>query len=65
MTERRSIVRTRRIPIVAGLLSAVVLAGCGGGEEPTKVDLNGKTNTSKFQGMLGDQQKNAKLDKKR
>ncbi len=60
--ERRFIVRTRRLPVAAAILSAFVLAGCGG-EEPTKVDLSGKTDTSKFGGMLEQMKKNIKADK--
>jgi hypothetical protein len=62
MTTRRFIVRTRRLPIAAGILSALVLAGCGG-EEPTKVDVSGKTDTSKFGGMMDQMKGNLKVDK--
>jgi hypothetical protein len=60
--ERRFIVRTRHLPIVAGILSAIVLAGCGG-EEPTKVDMSGKADTSKFGGMMDQMKANVKADK--
>jgi hypothetical protein len=56
-------VRTKRLPIAAGIVSAIVLAGCGGGDEPTKVDLSGKTDTSKFGGMMDQMKANVKGDK--
>ncbi len=52
--------RTRRLAIAAAILSAVVVAGCGG-EEPTKVDMTGKADTAQFKGMLGDQMKSSNL----
>jgi hypothetical protein len=56
-------VRPRRSWITAGIVSAIILAGCGGGDEPTKVDLSGKTDTSKFGGMMDQMKGNVKADK--
>jgi hypothetical protein len=55
-------VRTTRCAIVAAILSAVFVAGCGGaGDESRPVDLTKQTDTSAFKGMLGDQMKSANL----
>jgi hypothetical protein len=54
-------VQTTRCAIVAAILSAVFVAGCGGGDESHPVDLTKQTDTSGFKGMLGDQMKSAKL----
>jgi hypothetical protein len=54
--------RTPRLAIVSAVLSAVLLAGCGG-EESKPVDLSKGTDTSKFGGMMEQMNKNIKADK--
>jgi hypothetical protein len=48
---------------VSVILSGVLLAGCGGEEEKKPVDLQGKTDTSKFGGMMDQMKKNVKADR--
>jgi hypothetical protein len=53
-------VRIARCAIVGAILSAIIVVGCGGGDEAKPVDLTGKTDTSAFKGMLDQQTKNLK-----
>jgi hypothetical protein len=50
--------------MVAAILSALVLAGCGEGEAPSKPDMTPKTQTDAGKAMLGDQMKSTKLKEK-
>ena len=54
--------RTTRCTIAAAVLSAVFVAGCGGGE-PAPVDLSKTTDTSQFKGMMDDMKDNIKASK--
>ena len=53
--------RTMRCAIVAAIVSAGFIAGCGDGEETTKVDLTPKAPPAEFKGMLNEQMKNANI----
>lgn len=56
--------RIPRCAIVVAILSAVFIVGCGGEDEAKPVDLNGKTDTSAFKGMIEQQTKNQKAGNK-
>jgi hypothetical protein len=60
---RRFIVRSKaRLAIAAAILSAVVIAGCGG-EEAKPVDVSKGADTTQFKGMLEQMKANVKADK--
>jgi len=60
---RRFIVRRVCYVLVAALLGAGLVSGCGD-EQPKSGDLKKPTDTSQFKGMLGDQMKNANIKEK-
>jgi hypothetical protein len=53
-------VRIPRCAIVAAIVSAIFIVGCGGEDEAKPVDLTGKTDTSNFKGMIDQQAKTLK-----
>jgi hypothetical protein len=62
-TTRRFLVRKRpRRAIVAAILLAVVITGCGG-DDARPVDLSKGTDTSQFKGMMDQMKANLKADK--
>ncbi len=56
--------QTTRCAIVATILSAILLPGCGDSEESTKVDMTPKAPPAEFKGMLNEQMKNANIKEK-
>ena len=54
--------RTPRWALVAAILSAVVIAGCGG-DEAKPVDLSKGTDQSQFKGMMDQMKANVKADR--
>jgi hypothetical protein len=59
-TARRSIVRTMRSGVIAAVISALVMAGCGETETP-KVDVTQGSQPEDGKAMLGGQMKAANL----
>jgi hypothetical protein len=57
-------VRIPRCAIVVAILASVIVAGCGGGDEPKPVDLKGTTDTGNFKDMIDQQTKNQKTGNK-
>jgi hypothetical protein len=62
MTRSFLVRRTLCSTIVAAILSAVVIAGCGG-DEARPVDLSKGTDQSQFKGMMDQMKANLKADR--
>lgn len=55
--------RALRLAVVASLLSTILLAGCGGGDEARPVDVSKSVDQTQFKGMLEQMKAKVKADK--